>query len=208
MRTATLLILLALTTLAMSGCNTFGGAPWHTVGQREHAALRPGVELIDYTRGRGQEREKIVRVREAPDDEIEVEELEELISFCRPLDTPEVAAAYLQLVREFSLEDASASGHVVHYDESLTGSGASGFYSLSDAEAWDVDTVPLSRPFAGGIEITQVVLLPPVEHPILSHSSPWRLVEIVEVVYPDGTISVESQRILTNGDAARRYQTY
>ncbi len=53
-----------------------------------------------------------------------------------------------------------------------------------------------------------MVLVPPRPDPVLDSTSPWRLVRVTEVVYPDGAIRTLDQKTLTNGNDAARFARF
>lgn len=194
-------LLALLLPLLAAACSS---TDWKLVGAASHPALREGAELIRFERGRGGERETRVDIR-TPDGTDAAATVEETMRHVRPIDTREAAIAYADLVRELGLTDAGARGLSVRPDPALTGPGGSGRYSRSDAAAWGIDFEPASRLNAGGFEISHVVLLPPVPHAVLPSATPWRLVLLREIVFPDGTLRALDERTLTNGHDARRF---
>lgn len=180
-------------------------APWTPTGARSHDALKDGAEIVTLERGAGASRERLARIRWQGED-ADASSVEDLLPFVRPIETAEAAIAYSELVRVLGVADAGARGFAVRADGSLTGPGGSGRYSVADAAAWGVDFLPTARPYAGGFEVSRVVLLPPVQHPHLERVfSPWKLVLVREVVFADGRIRATDERTLTNGSDAARF---
>jgi hypothetical protein len=178
---------------------------WKFVGAEENAALVEGAQIATFERGRGASHEHRTEVRAGGDDQ-SVTSVDRVMKYTRPLDTPEAAIAYSDLVRLLGVTDAGAVGVAVRPDPRLTGRGANGRYSRDDAAAWGIDFEPEAKPYAGGFEISRVVLLPPAEHPVLPHSpTPWKLVLVREVVFRDGTIRALDTKTLTNGQDAARF---
>jgi hypothetical protein len=178
---------------------------WRLSAAHDHAALRDGVELVTLERGRGSSRQRRTEIREHGDD-ISVTSVDELMAYVRPLDTPEAAIAYSDLVRELGIADSGARGMAVRPDPALTGPGGNARYSRTDAEGWGIAFEPTARLYAGGFEVSRVVLLAPVPHPVLVKvATPWRLVLLRELVLADGFIRSVDEKTLTNGQDAVRF---
>jgi len=53
------------------------------------------------------------------------------------------------------------------------------------------------------------VLIPPIENPQFANAAtPWRLVLVREVVFPDGSIRQIDEKTLTNGQDAARFARF
>jgi hypothetical protein len=189
---------LALLALVPAAC----ASAWTVASVEESPALAPDARIAVLTRDRGAERRMAIRVGER---DVDVRSVDDLMSHARPIDSPEAAIAYSDLVRRVRVEDSGAKGIALRPDAALAGAGGSGRYSRSDAAAWGVEFLPSARPFAGGFEVTHLVLLPPAPHPVLRGASPWRLVLMREVVLPDGRLRAVEEKTLTNGNDAARY---
>ncbi len=202
-----LLLLLVLLATACAGGPPGRWLPssWKFQGAEEHPALREGVAIVTWTKGLLRERET-VRALRTTDGDVSIDAIDELVPHCRPLDDPSVALAYADLVRRLGV--TGTAGIVVRPDADLKGTGGSGRYARADAAAWGIEFAPTPRPFGGGFEVTILVLVPPVPHQELPVATPWRLVELREVVYPDGTLDARASRTLTNGDDAERFARF
>jgi hypothetical protein len=192
-----------LLSLALGGC----ASSWTFVEAREHPALVPDAKLAFFERGRGAQHERSVRLRAGGED-VSATSIDAAMRFARPIDSEAAAIAWSSLVRELGVADAGASGTVVRPDATLADFGANGRYSRGDADAWGVPFEPTARPYAGGFEVSLVVLRPPVKHPVLPGSTPWRLVRVRELVSRDGTIRLLEEKTLTNGQDAARFAVY
>ncbi len=191
-----------LTAILLLGACASG---WKVVGTRDQPALKDGAQIVTVERGRGTSRERRMQIRDGRDD-VSVGSVDELLTYMRPIDTPQVAIAYSELVRELGVPGSGARGMAVLPDPTLTGSGGNGRYSRIDAEAWGVPFEPTARLYGGGFEVSRVVLLPPVQHPMLAGvATAWRLVLIREVVFADGVIRALEDKTLTNGQDAARF---
>jgi len=179
-------------------------AGWKFVGATDHPALVPGAQLATFEKGRGATKMHKVDIRMGGDD-VSAHSIDDVMPYVRPIDSPEAAAAYADLIRELIVPDAGARGLAVRPDPSLAGPGGAGRYSRVDALSWGIEFAPTGRVWPGGFEVKHVVLFPPTPHPSLPHVvSPWRLVLLTEVVSADGTIrSIESKTLLNGEDAAR-----
>lgn len=178
---------------------------WKLVSEREQPALKEGAKLVTLERGRGTKRERRTEIRDGADD-VAPGSVDSLMQYMRPIDTPEVAIGYSELVRELGISSSGARGMVVRPDPTLTGPGGNGRYSRLDAEGWGIPFEPTARLFGGGYEVSRVVLLLPVPHPMLVKvATTWRLVLIREVVFQDGVIRPIDQTTLTNGQDAARF---
>jgi hypothetical protein len=181
---------------------------WRFVGAEDHAALVPGAQIATFERGRGAEHERRVEIRAGGED-LAATSVEKVMPYVKRPDTPEAAVAFSDLVRRLAVANSGAHGLALTPDPSLEGPGGSGRYSRSDATAWGIDFEPTSRANAGGFEVSRVVLLSPVALPALPRfGSPWRLVLVHEVVFPDGTIRFLDEKTLTNGQDAARFAAY
>jgi hypothetical protein len=178
---------------------------WKVVGTREETGLKDGALLVTLERGRGTSRERRLRIRDGGED-VAVGSVDELLTHMRPIETPEVAIAYSDLVRQLGIPGSGARGNAVVPDPTLTGSGGNGRYSRKDAEGWGVSFEPTARLYGGGFEVSRIVLLRPVQHPMLPGvATAWRLVQIREVVFADGVIRPLEDKTLTNGQDAARF---
>jgi hypothetical protein len=196
-------IRLAALLLLLSGC-----ASWNFVGTEPHPALRQDVTLATFERGRGTDHETRVDVRAAGGD-VTASSVERVMPYCRRLDTADAAVAYSDLVRRLRVPDSGARGMAVEPDASLKGTGGSGRYSRDDAAAWGIPFEPAGAAYAGGFAVSRVVLLPPMPHPVLINApSPWRLVLVREIVFPDGTIRQVDEKTLSNGTDAARFSKF
>ena len=200
MRRALLLLPVLLAAACASG--------WRNAGTRTHPALLDGVTLVTSERGKGTTLERHVDVQ-SKDELVTTGEVDDVLPYCRPLDTAEAAIAYSELAREVPLVDAGATGALLRFDPSLPGPGGNGRFSRVDAAFWGVDTAPSARMFGGGYEVTRVVLLSPVPDPDMPrYSKPWRVILLKEVVFPDGRIRKVDEKTLTNGQDAARFATF
>jgi hypothetical protein len=189
------------TLLLLAAC----ASDWKVVGTREQPGLKDGAQLVTVERGRGSKLQRRLEIRDAGED-VSIGSVDELLTYMRPIDTPEVAIAYSELVRVLGIPGSGARGMAVLPDPTLTGSGGNGRYSRLDAEAWDVPFEPTARLYGGGFEVSRVVLLRPVQHPMLAGvATAWRLVLIREVVFADGVIRPLEDKTLTNGQDAARF---
>ena len=180
-------------------------AGWKFVGATDHPALIDGAQLATFEKGRGADRAHKVDIRVKGDD-VSAHSIDSVMPYVRPIDSPEAAAAYADLVRELVVPDAGTRGLAVRPDPSLTGPGGAGRYSRFDAETWGIDFVPTGRVWPGGYEVAHVVLFPPVQHPALPHVfTAWKLVLLTEVVSTDGTIKAHDAKTLLDGQDAARY---
>jgi hypothetical protein len=193
----TLLLLLPL----LAGC----ASGWKFVSAENHPALRDGVQIATYERGRGAEHERRYDLR-ADGDDVPTPTVDTVMDYARPIDSGDAAIAYSALVRELGVVDAGVRGRIVRPDPTIEGEGSGGRYSRADAAIWRIDFLPSARPFSGGFEVTRVVLLPPMPHPFMPHvSTPWRLVLLREVVFKDGTIKTTDEKTLSDGQDAIRF---
>jgi hypothetical protein len=200
MSRAPLLVLALLAAACASG--------WRNAGTRTHPALQDGVVLVTNERGRGTSLERHVDVV-AKGVSVGTGEVDDVLPYVVPLDTPEAAIAYSELAREVPLVDAGATGALLRFDASLSGPGGNGKFSKADAEFWGVATAPTARPYGGGFEVTRVILYSPVPDPnIPRFSRPWRVVLLKEVVFADGRIRRIDEKTLTNGQDAARFATF
>jgi hypothetical protein len=180
---------------------------WKFVASTRHPALRDGAEIATFERGRGDEYQRRDEIRSGGADH-EATSVEELIDYVRPIDCGEAAIAYGDLVRRVGAADSGARGLLVVPDASIAGSGGSGRYSRADAAGWGVPFERAARPNAGGYQVDRVVLHPPVAHAVLPGVfTPWRLVLLSEIVFPDGTLRYIGETTLTNGSDASRFAT-
>jgi hypothetical protein len=192
-----------LLVLLLAGC-----ASWNFVGTESHPALKPGTQLATFERGRGADHETKVEVRSGGSD-VAASSVDRVMPYCVALTTPDAAIAYSDVVRRLSVADSGARGMAVEPDATLPGTGGSGRYSRDDAAAWGIAFEPQAQPYAGGFAVGRVVLFPPMPHPVLINApSPWRLVYVREIVFPDGTIRQLDEKTLTNGSDAARYAKY
>jgi hypothetical protein len=189
--------------LALASC-----AGWNLERTEPHPALRPGAALAVSTRGRGAEHERRVEIEEggvtyAPGS------VEALMERVRPIDSGESAIAYGDLVRRLRIPDAGVAGDPITPDSAIAGPGGSGHYSAADAEAWGIPFEPTAEPWGGGWAVRRVVLYAPVQHPLhVRVATPWRLVQVREVVYRDGTIRALEERTLSDGQDAARFAVH
>ncbi len=214
MRSLLLLALLAAV-LPLAACSSDGPPGrglgglfddgWTKSGTAPHPALRSDVVIATWARGSGLNRE-IRRALATPDGEVAPASIGQLSDHVvPPTSSARAAQKYAELAQLLGI-----SGTPVPGDPVLPGDdpGGSGTYGPSDAHAWKIPFDPEPLPYGGGYEVQLVVLIPPIRHAVLSHSSPWRLVRLVEVVYPDGGIQGMDQKTLSNGDAAARYARF
>jgi hypothetical protein len=193
--------LLPTVLLALAAC----ASNWTVVGEEDHSALRSGARIVTSERGRGVEHERRTEIRVDGRD-VAAHTVDRVMSYARPIDTPEAAIAYSELVRKLAVADSGAQGLVVRPDPTIDGRGSGGRYSRADAAAWGIDFEPTATPYAGGFEVSRVVLFAPIAHQVLTHvASPWRLVRVREVVFKDGTIRKLQETTLSNGQDAARY---
>lgn len=212
MRTAVLAVALALAALPLAACGSGppgtsvfdGGGEWKSVGTESHPALRAGVEVQWWARGTGPSREKIGVLRTA-DGEVRPESLPELARYCHPIDSPAAARTFGHLARLLHTPGLPVDGDPIDPDPALRGMGGNGRYSRADAEAWGIEFDPPAIPAGGGWEMQRVILVAPKTHPDLKFTSPWRLVWVRGIVYPDGAVTVQDERTLTNGPDAQRF---
>jgi hypothetical protein len=184
---------------------------WERGEERGHPALREGVLLVTWTRGRGPERQVRHSLRDAAGGDVAVGSTADLLAHVRPPAGEATAAPYVDLVRRLAPADAveaGVTGTVLDGDPHARGPGSGGRYTSDDALGWGAATEPRTRPFAGGTEVTVVVYYPPVPHPLFRVGSPHRVVERREVVHPDGTVRGLEERTLTNGDDAARFAAF
>lgn len=213
MRTATFLLLIATVLPALAGCKSGppgttifdAGGDWTEESVNAHPALRPGVEIVWWTRGMGPSREKVGVLRTKDEGDVRPGDLKELVQYCEPIDSPQAARTFGHLARLLHTPGLPVEGDPIDPDPSLRGRGGNGRFSRSDAEAWGIEFDPPAIPSGGGWEMQRVILVPPWTHPDLRYTSPWRLVWVRGIVYPDGAITVLDERTLTNGDDAQRF---
>src|SRR5262245_45912018 len=140
---------LTLLALLAASCAT----DWRQTATKTHPALIDGAELVTNERGRGADRERRVDVV-ANGVAVETGAVEDVMPFCRPLDSAEAAIAYSELARDIPLADSGATGAALRFDASLAGPGGNGRFSRTDAAFWGVATAPTARMFGGGFEVT------------------------------------------------------
>jgi hypothetical protein len=212
MRALLLLLLAPLFALVLAACASGppgttifdGGEDWEEAGINSHPALKDGIDIAWWARGMGPSREKIGVLRTKQGD-VRPDDLKELASYCHPIDTPERARNFGHLARLLRTPGLPVDGDPIDPDPSLEGMGANGKYSRADARAWGIDFEPQPKPTSGGWEMQRVILVAPWTHPDLGYKSPWRLVWIRGIIYPDGAITVLEERTLTNGQDAHRF---
>ena len=200
-----ILLLLGACQSGPPGTSMFdGGGDWKESSVQAHPALRHGVEIVWWARGMGPKREKLGVLRE---NGVEVRPggLQELATFCEPIDSARAARTFGHLARLLHTPGLPVDGDPIDPDASIVGGGSNGKYSRADAAAWGIEFDPDAKPSGGGWEMQRVILVAPWTHPDLKFESPWRLVWIRGVVYPDGALSVLDERTLTNGDDAQRF---
>lgn len=210
MRHVALLLVCLTLPLLIGGCESlpsWAGGGWKRGTPEPHAALSDGAQLVRWTRGRGKGRESRYELFVNGLD-VDVGGIDDLVPHCRDLLDPEIAIAYSDLVRRVGPSDVAAVGDVILPDEATDGAGGSGTYTRQDASLWGMDFGPQARKYAGGIEVTIVVLYSPRKHPDLKYYSPYRLVELNETVFPDGTVNRGEMKTLTNGEDAQRFAVY
>lgn len=203
--TLSLLFLLGACQSGPPGTSMFdGGGDYEEVGVQAHPALRDGVEIVWWARGMGAARDKIGVLRENGES-TRPENLKELATFCNPIDSASAARSVGHLAHLLHTPGLPVDGDPVDPDPSISGKGGNGKYSRSDAAAWGIEFEPSAIPSGGGWEMQRVILVPPWTHPDLKYKSPWRLVWVRGIVYPDGAVTVLDERTLTNGDDAQRF---
>jgi hypothetical protein len=131
----------------------------------------------------------------------------ELAKYCRSIETAGAARRFAELAMLLQVRGAPI-GDPILPDPSLTGPGSGGRYGPRDAEAWNVPFSPVGTPHGGGWKTQMIVCVAPQEHSDLLYMTPWRVVQLNVVVYPDGVLSVLDDRTLTNGDDAARYARF
>jgi len=125
-------------------------AGWNFVGAADHPALRPGVQLATFERGRGAEHERLVEIR-ADGRDVAATTVDRLLPFVRPPTPPQAAIAYSDIVRRIGVADAGVRGVALEPDRSLTGTGSSGRYSALRRRrrgAWTSSRSPFPTPVA------------------------------------------------------------
>jgi hypothetical protein len=178
---------------------------WKFVSAENHPALSDGAQIATFERGRGAEHERKFDLRVDGKD-IDAPTTDVVMDHARPIDSVDAAIAYSALVRELGVVDAGVRGLIVRPDPTIEGPGSSGRYSRADAAIWRIDFLPTGRPYSGGYEVTRVVLLPPMPHPFMPKvMTPWRLLQIREVVFKDGTIKTVDEKTLSDGQDAVRF---
>ncbi len=208
--TAALLALLVLSAGACKsgppGATIFdGGGDWKAGGTRAHPALLDGVDIVWWVRGTGPSREKVGVLRDADGVEVRPDDLQELVAYCHPITSPETARQFGHLARLLRVRGLPVDGDPIDPDPSLRGRGGNGRYSRADADSWGIAFEPRVIASSGGWLMERVILVPPWTHPDLKYTSPWRLVWVRGVVYPDGAVTVQKKRTLTNGQDAQRF---
>jgi len=177
---------------------------WEKGAVVPHAALRSDVALSTWTRGLGPARE-VRRALDTPEGEIAPRSLRELAAYVVPPTSPRAAQRYAELAQLLGVEGVAIPGEpVVAGDDP----GGNGTYGPADAAGWEIPYDPEPQPFGAGFEVQTVVLVPPQQHEMLAFSTPWRLVLVTQVVYPDGGLRASDRRTLTNGDSAERYARF
>ncbi len=212
-------LLAALLTLPLAGCQSgdavrnqsalaeMESRGWTLHGTEAHAALPPGTEIVTWVRGRGPDRERASTLRVQGEDTA-IGDVHELATHTLALVDGNAAPAFARLAHRLGTPGVPAAGQVIEPDASLTTSGGSGRFGTADAEFWGIDFDVAPRPYAGGFVVDVLLLTPPVRNDELNYISPWRLVRVREVVYPDGTLQALDTKTVTNGDDAARFARY
>jgi hypothetical protein len=213
MRSTLLALLLVPVLLLLAACQSGppgtamfdGGGDYKEVGVQAHPALLRGVDIVWWARGMGPSREKVGVLRGEDGKEVRPGGLQELATYCEPIDSPRAARNFGHLARLLHTPGLPVDGDPIDPDPSISGKGGNGKYSRADAAAWGIEFEPASIASGGGWEMQRVILVAPWTHPDLKYQSPWRLVWVRGIVYPDGAVTVLDERTLTNGDDAQRF---
>lgn len=207
------LLALAVTAVLLAACQS--GPPgrglgalfddeWDKGETAPHAALQSDVVLATWTRGLGAGRE-VRRALETPEGQVIPESLRQLAEYVLPPTSGWAALRYAELTQLLRVPGIPLPGDPVMPGEDPGGSGT---YGPSDTEIWEIPYDPDPRPYGGGFEVQMVLLVPPIKHDMLEFSSPWRLVRVREIVYPDGGIRPTNDKTLTNGDGAAKFARF
>ncbi len=183
-----------------------GGGDWTRGKTERHPALLPQYQIQWWTRGTGPARQKVGSI--APKeggDGVRASDLQELVPFCHPLESPPSARRFGHLARLLHTPGLPIDGTPVDPDPTIVGMGGNGRYSLTDAEAWGIEFDPPGIPTGGGFEMQRVLLVAPWTHPDLKYKSPYKLIWARGIVYPDGSVTLLEKKTLTNGDDAQRF---
>ncbi len=138
---------------------------------------------------------------------------DELRAVLRPIDTPERAVAYRELLQTLDIERDDAR-EALRYSTPLTfkdeETSRREIYTAADAERWNVPHEPVVETTAGRIVITQPMYMQMYysEDGMFSHMD-VPVVELVrEVFHRDGNYERETLRELERGDAASVYEPF